>query len=282
MTNPAGYSPFYSDPRGNRLELWRLTRAQGGTLLWLRGPAEVARQVQAAAPEYQSCPLSSDAIAKGWTHVLLAPQAVPEPPSVRPEIWQLLTLLTEIVSVPISPTVDFALALDWYKKPEGEDPYDWPNTEVGDLVSAGKYRYRYQAEPQAVAGRALTGRLCDAIGRHAILRDASIILDIPGHDSQRVSFGSRLAAAVARGLGLPMSRVGTKSAFRPESKNLGRAQQSLLQDEFIVDEIARGQSVLIVDDVIRSGVSMSAVGQTARIAGARSVLGICATRTMRR
>lgn len=283
MTSPADYSPFYSDPRGNRLEWWALTTAQGGAFLWLRGPTEVARQVQAAAPEYQSCPVSSDAITKGWTHVLFVPQTVSGgPPSVRPQISQLLTLLTEIVSVPISPTVDFALALDWYKKPEGEDPYCWPNTEVGDLVSSGKYRYRYQAEPQAVAGRALTGRLCDAIGRHAILQGASIILDIPGHDSQRVSFGSRLAAAVARCLGLPMSRVGTKSAFRPESKNLGGAQQSLLQDEFVVAEVVRGQSVLIVDDVIRSGVSMAAVGKAARAAGAQPVLGICATRTMRR
>jgi Phosphoribosyl transferase domain len=282
MTNPAGYSPFYSDPRGNRLERWTLTRAQGGALLWLRGPSEVARQVQAAAPEYQSCSLGPDAIAKGWTHLLFVPQAVPRPPSVRPEIRQLLTLLTEIVSVPISPTVDFALALDWYKKPEGEDPYAWPNTEVGDLVSAGKYRYRYQAEPQAVAGRALTDRLCDAIGRHVVLRGASIVLDVPGHDGQRVSFGSRLAAAVARSWDLPMSRVGTKSAFRPESKNLGGAQQSLLQDEFVVDEVVRGQSVLIVDDVIRSGVSMAAVGKAARAAGARQILGICATRTMRR
>jgi adenine/guanine phosphoribosyltransferase-like PRPP-binding protein len=79
-----------------------------------------------------------------------------------------------------------------------------------------------------------------------------------------------------------MSRVGTKSAFRPESENLGGAQQALLQDEFVVDEVVRGQSVLIVDDVIRSGVSMAAVGKTAHAAGARQVLGICATRTMRR
>jgi adenine/guanine phosphoribosyltransferase-like PRPP-binding protein len=79
-----------------------------------------------------------------------------------------------------------------------------------------------------------------------------------------------------------MSRAETKSAFRPESKNLGGAQQSLLQDEFVVNEVVRGQSVLIIDDVIRSGVSLAAVGKAARVAGARQVLGICATRTRRR
>ena len=282
MTNLAGYPLFYSDPRGSRLESWTLTRGQGGTLLWLRGPVEVARQVQAAAPWYQSRPLSPDAIVQGWTHSFLESGPLAGPPSVSPQVHQLLTLLQQIVSVPSSAAVDFSLALDWYKKPEGEDPYTWPNTEVGELVSSGKYRYRWQSEPQATAGIAVADRLCDAIGRHPLLRGVSTILDIPGHDSRRVSFGSRLAATVAGRMGITMSRVGTRSEFRPESKNLGGAQQSMLEGEFIVAEVVQGQSVLIVDDVIRSGTSMAAVGEAARASGARQVLGICAVRTMRR
>lgn len=283
MTNPVGYPPFHSDPRGNHLERWAHTRTQGGVLLWLRGPAEAARQVQAVAPWSQSRPLSLDSIAKGWTHVIFVPQPLPGPPSISPSVLQLLALLKEIVSVPSSPAVDFCFALDWYKKPEGEDSYRWPNTEVGDLVNSGKYRYREHAEPQATAGRALADRLCDVIGRHPLLRDASVILNVPGHDSRRVSFGSRLAATVAQRMGLPMSRVGTKSDFRPESKNLGGEQLALLEDEFTVADAVQGQSVLIVDDVIRSGTSMAAVGKAARASGAAwPVLGICAARTMRR
>jgi hypothetical protein len=282
MTNLAGYPLFYSDPRGSRLESWTLTGAQGGTILWLRGPAEAARQVQAAAPWYQSLPLSPDAIVQGWTHSFLEPQPLAGPPSVSRHVQQLLTLLQEIVSVPSSPAVDFSLALDWYKKPEGEDPYRWPNTAVGELVSSGKYRYRLQPEPQAMAGIALADRLCDAISRHPLLQGASTILDVPGHDTRRVSFGSRLAATVAGRMGVAMSRVGARSEFRPESKNLGGAQQALLEDEFMVAEVVQGQSVLIVDDVIRSGTSMAAVGKAARASGARQVLGICAVRTMRR
>jgi predicted amidophosphoribosyltransferase len=190
-------------------------------------------------------------------------------------------LLQEIVSIPSSSAVDFSLALDWYKNPEGDDPYNWPNTEIGNLVSSGKYKYRWQPQPQAVVGITLSNRLCDAIRKHALLRNASLILDVPGHDSQRVSFGSRLAATVAGSLGLTMIKVGTRSAFRAESKNLGGAQQAL-EGEFIVPGTVQGQSVLIADDVIRSGTSMAAVGKAARAAGAQQVLGICAVRTMRR
>ena len=282
MTNLAGYPPFYSDSRGNRLESWTVTRARGESFLLLRGPAEAAQQVQAAAPGYQSRPLSPEAIAQGWTHAFFLPQPPPGQLPVSPSVQQLLALLQEIVSVPISPEVDFSLALDWYKNPIGDDPYMWPNTEVGELVASGKYRYRSQPVPQATAGIALADRLRNAIGRHPLLQGASIVLDVPGHDNRRVSFGSRLAATVAERSGVVMSKVGTRSVFRAESKNLGRAQQATLMNEFTVAEVVQGQSVLIVDDVIMSGTSMAAVGAAARASGARQVLGICATRTMKR
>jgi adenine/guanine phosphoribosyltransferase-like PRPP-binding protein len=56
----------------------------------------------------------------------------------------------------------------------------------------------------------------------------------------------------------------------------------VLEDEFIVSGEVRGRSVLIVDDFIRSGTSMAAVGKAARASGAYRVFGIGAVRTMRR
>jgi predicted amidophosphoribosyltransferase len=197
-------------------------------------------------------------------------------------VLELLQLLQTIVTVPSSPPPEFSFALDWYKNPVGEDSYNWPNTKTGDLVNSGKYRFRSQPELQRQAGLDLSNRLCETIRKHPLLRNASMILDVPGHDSQRVSFGSRLAATVARSLGKTMLRVDTRSAFRAESKNRGGAQEALLEGEFIVPGAVQGQSVLIVDDVIRSGTSMAAVAKAARMAGAQQVLGICAVRTMRR
>jgi hypothetical protein len=275
MANPASYSPFQHDSRGNRLQWWTATQAQSGHVLWLRGPIEAVRQVQAVDPAYWDVRYVTDT--SGWTHALPSSE-----PAVRPAVRLLLDLLKDILSVP-SGAIDVVAALDWYKIPDGVDPYQWPFTETGALVFAGKYRYKHVPGPQAEAGRNLAGRICNVIGRHALLTDASIILDVPGHDSRRVSFGSRLAATVARDRGLPVLKVGTKSLFRAEAKELERSQLAqVLEDEFIVSGEVRGRSVLIVDDFIRSGTSMAAVGKAARASGAYRVFGIGAVRTMRR
>ena len=55
----------------------------------------------------------------------------------------------------------------------------------------------------------------------------------------------------------------------------------MLRDQFIVSQDLREESVLIVDDVFKSGASMTEVARVARAAGAADVQGICAVRTMR-
>jgi pyrimidine operon attenuation protein/uracil phosphoribosyltransferase len=276
MPDPITHPPFRRDPRGNRLEWWTTTAEQDGHALWLRGPIEGARQVQAVDPLYQGLRCLTDP--SGWTHSLSSPE-----PGAKPEVQSLLSVLKEVVMVP-SEVIDFVLALDWYKVPvEDVDPRQWPNTGTGELVSSGKYRYRHAPEPQAVAGRSLAGRICDVVSRHALLSSASMILDVPGHDGRRVSFGSRLAATVARDLDMPMVKVRGKSLFRSQAKELERNRLTqLLDDEFVVPGEVMGHCVLIVDDVIRSGTSMAAVCNAARRSGAGRVLGVSAVRTLRR
>ena len=279
MSNTTGYTPFHYDSRGNRLEQWTTREAPDGHELWLRGSIDVVRQVRAVAPEYRSLPHSTVGTS-GWTHALFSPE-----PEVKPLVRSLLDLLTEILSIPTSSSaIDFAVALDWHKVAvEGLDSNDWPRTEAGNLVYLGKYRYRERPKPQAAAGRALTGRICSVIDRHALLKGATIILDVPGHDSERVSFGSRLADAVARAENLPFIKVQARSPFRPQAKDLtGTELAQMLDNEFAVPADMREQSVLIVDDVIRTRGSIAAVGKAARAAGAHRILGVSATRTRRR
>lgn len=270
--------PFRRDSRGNRLEGWTTRSSDGGHVLWLRGPSEVVQQVTALAPEYRLLP---DRVTAGstWTHALRSPNA-----SVSGPVSALLDLLTEVVCLPGPPNVDFALALDWYKKPEeGVDPYDWPNTPTAQLVSSGKYRHKNDDDNQSRVGLQLVDLMCGAIERHGILTQSTVVLDIPGHDRTRVSFGSRMASTIARRRAIPMIRVAAKSEFRPEAKNLEESQrQNFLNDQFSVDQRLDGQQVLIADDVYRSGTSMRAVASAARDAGASKVYGICGVRTMRR
>ncbi|MBV9208558.1 MAG: hypothetical protein JO037_24840 [Actinobacteria bacterium] len=197
---------------------------------------------------------------------------------------QLLRLLSEVVSLPSLPMIKFAIALDWYKIPvDGTDPRSWQNTEIGELVHNGKYRYRNLEEPQGQVGRTLAGRLCNAIERHSALRDAETILTIPGHDSRRISFGPRLAATVAKYRKLPLVRVRAREPFRPEAKSLeGAMRAAVLDDQFIAPYSIQNYSALIVDDVFRSGHSMAAVAKAANEAGAREIFGLCAARTLRR
>jgi pyrimidine operon attenuation protein/uracil phosphoribosyltransferase len=277
MPDFAGSIPFYYDRRGNRLEGWEATIVpQGGHLLWLRGPGEAVGQVCAAGPAYREWQLPTDP--RGWTHVLHSPE-----PAVSGPVRSLLDLLGNVVTLPAPAAVDLALAVDWYKRPlDGVDPYSWPNSQAGELIYAGKYRYRDVPEQQRIAGRALAGLICQVIDAHPMLGSAELVLNVPGHDRQRVSFGSRLAATVAVRRGLPMVRTEARSPYRPESKNFDRAGRAhMLSGQFLVTDEVHGRRVLIVDDVIRSGDSMSAVAKAAREAGATTVSGICGARTMR-
>lgn len=274
-----GSVPFRRDSRGNALEGWASTTASnGGHVLWLRGPFEVVQQVMALAPEYRLLP---DNVTAGprWTHALRSLRT-----DVGESVRTLLGLLTEVVCLPSPPHVDFALALDWYKIPEEDvNPYYWSNTSTAELVSSGKYKYKNNGDMQRRAGLQLVDLMCDVVERHGILSRATIVLDVPGHDSTRVSFGSRVAATMATRRSIRLIRVTAKSEFRPEAKDLGESERlNSLDGEFSVLQVLYGQPVLIADDVFRSGTSMGAVASAARKAGAGKIYGICGVRTMRR
>ena len=184
--------PFSRDSRGNRLLRWQAMNESGGHVLWLCGPSEVVDQLIGAVPEYTPLPLSAEATRR-WTHSLRARGPL------RSDVASLLELLTTVVSLPSPPNIDTAIALDWYKVPqEGVDAQEWLNTEMAKLVRQGKYLNQFNARRQADAGLELVARLCNAIRSHTGLGHATIILDVPGHDSERVSFGSRVASSVAR------------------------------------------------------------------------------------
>lgn len=181
-------------------------------------------------------------------------------------------------------TLDIALALDWYKEPvDGVPSSSWPNTEIGELIYRGKYRYKTDGDRQTEVGRLLMQKMSAVIREHPVLRKADVVLDVPGHDTQRVSFGSRMAATVARDFQMPKIRVKSRDKFRAEAKSLDLPERAkVLTGQFSITNNLENQTALIVDDVFHSGASMGETARAARDAGARSVLGICAVRTRRR
>jgi hypothetical protein len=283
MPVSSNFHRFGHDSRGNRLAAWDTMPCPDGHILLLRGPQEVVFQLVSLAPEYRPRyrgPDGSFLLMDGrWTHALHSPEV-----TMKTKVRRLLTLLEQVLSLPAPPSTDVALTLDWYKIPEeGVDPAEWINTENGELVSLGKYSYKWDGRRQSEVGLKLVRHVCRAIDQHALLGSSTVILNIPGHDSSQVSFGSRLADTVARDCGIRIVKVLASSAFRPEVKNLGRAERAkMLENQFSVPVDLAQQAVLIVDDVFQSGASMSAVASAARRSGACFVSGITCVRTMRR
>jgi Phosphoribosyl transferase domain len=273
------FSPaqFRRDPRGNKLVRWTAVGELHGHVLWLGGPSEVVDQVCTVDPRYVRLSLDAQAIQEGWTHALRADGPV------RGDVAELLTLLQAVLSLPSPACIDTAIALDWYKHPDDAvDPLSWPNTEIGELIYRGKYVYRHRPRPQAQAGRELVRLICNAVRSHPCLRQATIILDVPGHDSAQVSFGSRLAESVARALSIPMTRTSALAGFRPPAKGTELAERrTSIEGQFVLERDLRSQRALIVDDVYRSGISMAETGRAARAVGAVRVDGIVPVRTLR-
>jgi hypothetical protein len=192
----------------------------------------------------------------------------------------LADLLSEVLTLSRLPDIDLAIALDWYKIPDYDiDSRDWPNTLVGTLVHTGKYSRN--PAPIAKAGRMLARRVISAACKHPILSKAEVVVAPPGHDRSYLSFGERLGASVANGLGVPLAKVATRHEFRPPAKELPRGVDRTLTGEFSLTEDLTGAAVLIVDDVLRAGTTLSAVGSAAKGAGAARVYGLIAVRTIR-
>jgi predicted amidophosphoribosyltransferase len=105
---------------------------------------------------------------------------------------------------------------------------------------------------------------------------------VPGHDSKILSFGARLAAAVASALGKPLVPCSSLTDFRPPAKGMDPDDRaSMVRNKFACNEHVGGQSLLIVDDVYSSGSTADEAARALHAAGATQVASLCAVRTMK-
>jgi hypothetical protein len=277
---PAEHEPvFVPDRRGNRLERHVFEVAADGRShrLLLRASSEIARQFERMSGIGYRPTECAELASAGWTHCLEA-RGMPAP-STR----DLADLLAEVITLPISRSIDFAIAMDWYKVAADDiDPREWRNTPDGQRVYVGKY-WISSPDARAAAGRSLVRRLVSATQRHpSLTTSANVVVAVPGHDRAYLSFGERLAASVSNILGLPLVRVTTPYEFRPPAKDLPTDSDNRTWDGLSVTEDLSGCTALIIDDVFRTGRTMSAVGSAVMRAGAIRACGLVAVRTMRR
>lgn len=268
-------SPYQPDSRGNRVQKHEfLLVMKAGTVtvrvLDMRGPGEAAWQIgEVAAGSGRARPVP-DSRRGTWTHRFEFPAGVPT------EVRHLVSLLEEVLTLTNTPHLNCVIALDWYKVPDDELPPDqWANTDVGALINRGKYSGAMDA-----AGAALADRIAGFMQRHPLYRDCSAIVTAPGSRANQESFGERLAATVAQRVGKTLVVTQAPKGARPPAKQ-GQAQLSPEECGFEMPQRLSG-SVVVVDDVYRTGSTMRAVAYAARHAGARRVLGVVGARTLRR
>jgi adenine/guanine phosphoribosyltransferase-like PRPP-binding protein len=243
----------------------------GGHALYVPGPLGAVAQVQLVDSRY---------VKRKWEtidgHVLDGAGSCPVPATS-----ELLDLLQGAVTVPCQESVDFAIALDWFKTVVDGGLAGY--TELAELVTLGK-RYikqpAYRDELREI-GTAIVGEMVDFIAQHPLLRGIDVIAAPPGHDARVLSFGSSLAYAVARDRHVGLIRCTSAQEYRVAAKDMELADRSAaLRGHFNCPTDVSGQRVLIVDDVYSTGETAQETARVLRAAGAVGVASLTAVRTM--
>lgn len=266
---------YFEDTRGNRLEDHQITKVNdtGERRIYLRGSHAIARQVEwmLDAKGYRPSRLElRPEDGSKWTHRYSVSR--PLTTSAR----DFFVLMSEVVTLEVPQAIlDIAIALDWYKKPDPElDSMSWENTWAGKMVRAGKY------VGGAGADQALGGALADVARRHPLLAGADVIVPAPGHDTRRQSFSQRVAEVVAAECGKVTCAPACRAEVRSESKGADSAFDLEGEFSFAVHEL-QGRVALVIDDVYKSGSTMTALARAAKRAHARAVFGLVGARTLR-
>lgn len=156
--------------------------------------------------------------------------------------------------------------------------YEYP---VDALVAAAKFQARREC------ARALGELLVAGLARQwADALSAEVIVPVPLHPARLGSRGYNQAVEIARpvasALGLPMAtRLCRRSRNTAAQSALpGRARRKNLADAFSVRGSVARTRVLIVDDVVTTGHTLSSLAGSLRRAGAEQVMAWCAARVV--
>jgi hypoxanthine-guanine phosphoribosyltransferase len=159
------------------------------------------------------------------------------------------------------------IALDYHRvarKRERQPPERLTLTPTGQKVVAAKYSKGLDA--QNCRAR-LTEQLAAVIDAHPLYRSASFIVAVPG---RRHNFSSELGKDVSGKVNKEFASLRARSDFSKD------------EPRYDVDDSTRikGKSVIVLDDVYRSGVTLQAAASALRDAQAKEVLGLTATCTI--
>ena len=158
---------------------------------------------------------------------------------------------------------------------QGHAVYDTVRSEVGELV----HRLKYQGD-QSTAPR-LARVVAEFISSKNLPID--VVVPMPPSKQRSVQPVRSIAASVAKRLDIAYdSRALRKVRESPELKSMTelKDRRAALAGAFIASaEALKGKSVLLLDDLYRSGASMEEAARAIRKSGAKAVYALALTRT---
>jgi competence protein ComFC len=159
---------------------------------------------------------------------------------------------------------------------EGRAQFDTVRSEVGEKLYQLKYR------DDRAASIPLAAVAADFIRAHSLMVD--VVVPVPPSKARSFQPLMAIAARLARNLGAgydSRSLMKVKETAELKSVEQMAERQAALQGAFAVQgESLRGRRVLLLDDLYRSGASMSEAARTLRSQGrVASIVALALTRT---
>lgn len=165
-----------------------------------------------------------------------------------------------------------AYALD-FNFQQGVEPLSY--TVAGQL----EHNAKENQDESAIAE--LAEMLADVIRHHPTLSRAEVIAAVPPRPSKTFHLPSRLVDAIGLQLGRPVGLQLAKTEV-PKLKDLTLEQKiATLAQAFTLGEAVAGKSILLVDDLYQSGVTLWSLARYLNAHGAREVFGLACVKSWR-
>lgn len=259
--NLSKYFMKKQDSRANRLQRFEIEPAGDRSRLLLGCCPDVLRAIEVMLAGRNCENIGED---ENWP-ARLECDAQP-----APELDACLKLLGEVLTLTGAEGLDSAFALDYYTWPVSEGSDVLAATEMGRLIPLGK-------KGNAGARRTIVRQMVSVVKRHPRLSECNAVIPVPGTDHK---LSALLAEEVAEKLTIPSGETAwTGTSAKGPAK---RGHESNELKPCTIDDEIDGLSVLVVDDVWHTGISLRSVAHQALADGAVSVFGLVAARNIRR
>lgn len=160
----------------------------------------------------------------------------------------------------------------------GHPEFETHRTKIGELI----YRLKYKTDETALIE---IGDVAEMFIRSWGI-DTSLIVPVPPTAARSIQPVFQIADEIGARLQVPVAKTAIrKSKQIPELKNIYdfSERRLLLEDAFTVNtSMVERQRILLVDDLYRSGATMSAVAEALRTAGAATIFALALTQTRKR